>query len=45
VQALRAGAEDAAALRRALAASYAQDGRASPVPLVVGEGPLLQPRP
>ena len=40
-QALRAGTSDAGALRRALADAYAQAGRSTPVPMVLGEGPLL----
>lgn len=45
VRALRSGAGDAEALRRALAKSYAQDGRLAPVPMVLGEGLLLPLRP
>lgn len=40
-QALRTGSSDAGALRRALADAYAQAGRSTPVPMVLGEGPLL----
>ena len=44
VQALRAGAGDAGALRNALTGLYAQAGRVSPVPLVLGEGVLFPER-